>query len=86
MTPSPTIGDLVAAGLEFGDLVLLVLGEHLGEHLVDAEFACDGVGNLSRIAGDHHDTFDADRVVWRSITASTPQHSSWRPFCSASLP
>ena len=32
-------GDLQAAGLELGDLVRLVLGQDLGEHLVDAEVA-----------------------------------------------
>ena len=32
-------GDLEAAGLELGDLGGLVLGEDLGEHLVDAEVA-----------------------------------------------
>ena len=42
--------------LEFGDLRVLVLGEHFGEHLVDVELAGDGVGHLSSVAGDHRNT------------------------------
>ncbi len=40
--------------MELGDLGRLVLGEDLGEHLVDAEVGADGVGHLAGVAGDHH--------------------------------
>ena len=32
---------------------MLVLGEHLGEHPVDAELGCDRFGHLAGVAGDH---------------------------------
>ena len=54
--------DREAAGLELGDLVLLVLGQHLGEHLVDAELGGDGVRDRAGVAGDHRDRRDAHRV------------------------
>ena len=53
LTPSPTIATGQAACLQLGDRLVLVLGEHLGEHLVDAEVAADGVGDLAGVAGDH---------------------------------
>ena len=39
--------------LECGDGLVLVFGEDLGEHVVDAEVAADGVGDLAGVAGDH---------------------------------
>ena len=54
--------NLVAPRLELTDLVLLVLGQHFGEHLVDAKFGCDSVGYLLCVASDHHDALDTDRV------------------------
>ena len=41
--------------LELADGVVLVLGEHFGEHASYAEVGRDGVGDLSGIAGDEHD-------------------------------
>ena len=35
--------------------MVLVLGEHLGEHFVDTELRRDVVGDLLRVAGDHDD-------------------------------
>ncbi len=46
-------GDALAALLQVGDGLVLVLGEDLGEDLVDAEVAADGVGDLPGVAGDH---------------------------------
>ncbi len=42
LTPSPTMATDQAAGLQLGDLGVLVLGEDLGHDLVDAELAADG--------------------------------------------
>ena len=61
-------GDLQATGLQLGDLGRLVLGEHLGEHLVDAEVAADGLGDLAGVAGDHHDP--CGPCAWSSVTAA----------------
>src|SRR5690606_14080272 len=47
--------DLVPAVVQFGDLCVLVFGQHFGENLVDTEVGGDGVGDLTRIAGDHRD-------------------------------
>ena len=47
-------GDLQTAGLQLGDLVRLVLGQDLREHLVDAEVTADRFADLAGVAGDHH--------------------------------
>ena len=39
--------------MQGGDRLVLVFGEDLGEDLVDAELAADGVGDLPGVAGDH---------------------------------
>ena len=43
------------AALELDDGVLLVLGEDLGEHLVDAELGRNWSATCSGVAGDHDD-------------------------------
>ena len=45
--------DAFALALQFLDLVHLVAGEHLGEHLVDAQVGGHGVGNSLGIASQH---------------------------------
>ena len=39
--------------LELAHCLVLVLREHLGEHLADAEITPDGVGDLFGVTGDH---------------------------------
>src|SRR6187401_1777320 len=53
LTPSPTMATRRPRGLELSDLGVLVLGQHVGEDLVDAQLAPDGVGDEQGIAGDH---------------------------------
>ena len=62
LTPSPTMATRQAAALQLGDGLVLVLGEHLGEDLVDAEVAADGVGDLAGVTGDHH---HPSTPIWR---------------------
>ena len=47
-------GNLFALGLELADLLLLILGEDLCHHPVDAGLAADGLGGFLVIAGEHH--------------------------------
>ena len=53
-TPSPTIATVEPTRLQLGDRVVLVLGKHLGEHLVDAERGADAIGHLLGVTRDHH--------------------------------
>ena len=48
--------------LQLGDRAVLVLGQDLGEHLVDPELPPDVVGHGARVARDHHDVVDAQAV------------------------
>ena len=47
-------GHSQSSGLQLGDLGVLVLGQHLGEHLVDPEVP-DGLGDRPGVTGDHDD-------------------------------
>ena len=62
-TPSPTIATRRPRSCSSATFDVLLLGQHLGHHLVDAELARDGLGDLSGISGDHHDahTFGVQR-------------------------
>ena len=53
LTPSPTIATLAPRCWSWLDCLVLVLREHLGEHLADAEITSDGVGDLFGVTGDH---------------------------------
>ena len=48
--------------LQLGDGAVLVLGQDLGEHLVDPELPPDVVGHGASVARDHHDVVDAQAV------------------------
>ena len=48
-----------ATGLQVGDLGGLVLGEHLGHHLVDLELPAHRVSHLFGVPGDHDDVHAA---------------------------
>ena len=47
--------DRPTTGLKAGDLVLLAIGQHLGERTVDADLGGDGGGCAVVVAGDHRD-------------------------------
>ena len=79
-TPSPTIAT-ADPRLEVGDRAVLVFGEDLGEHLVDAELAADGVGDLAGVAGDHH-----DRDPERCSSSTASRDSGRTSSSSASAP
>ena len=53
LTPSPTIATRAPPACSARDGVRLVRGQHLGEHLVDAECAGDRARDRSCVAGDH---------------------------------
>ena len=86
LTPSPTIATVEPASLELGDLGVLVLGQDLGEHLVDAEVGPDRIGDLAGVAGDHHDApTHAPAVLATAARASgRTSSSSARPPTIAS--
>ena len=60
-TPSPTIATFNPRAWSSATACVLVLGEHFGEHLVDRQLLPDAVGDLLRVARDHHH-LDATRV------------------------
>ncbi len=73
------------AGLQLGDLRVLVFGQHVREHLVDTEVGGDGVGHLERVPGDHGDLHSAcvqgvDRLprllAHRVLERDGPEHST----------
>ena len=59
LTPSPTIATVWPRRCSSATVRVLVLRQHLGEHLVDAELGADRVGDLPRVAGDHRHAYAA---------------------------
>jgi hypothetical protein len=54
LTPAPTIATRRPRACSSATLGVFVLGQDLGEDLLDAEFASDGLGDRPGIPSDHH--------------------------------
>ena len=63
--------DLAARGLFAADERGLVLGQHFGVDIVDADLSGDGFGSLAAVAGHHHDLVDTE-LVQRARRLSPP--------------
>ena len=76
LMPSPTIATTLPCGLELADLADFLLGQHLGEHVVDADLAGDRLGGGARCRRS------ASRRPARAPSAARPPRAT--PACSVS--